>query len=66
MSLSSGFDMPKSICGRKFSFGELSFEADAAALSSAYHDAQHIKLCNTQYSRKASMMRDTDRQMGCL
>jgi len=44
MSLSSGFDMPKSICGRKFSFGELSFEADAAALSSAYHDAQHIKL----------------------
>jgi len=44
MSLSSGFDMPKSICGRKFSFDELSFEGDAAALSSTYHDAQHIKL----------------------
>jgi len=44
MSLSSGFDMPKSIFGRKFSFNDVSFDADdAEPASSTCHNAQCIE-----------------------
>jgi len=52
MSLSSGFDMPKSICGRKLSFDTVSFDAEFAALeSSTYHKTEYKLYSSTDVSK---------------